>query len=298
MEMPGVGGGVRVLVDHHVDAGGARGVDHRERAHAGAPHRLPHHLVVGEHHRDPGAPADLDRLGYALDQAQPLLAQVRGVDPAGVGRRPRERDDLVDLREGAGEVAQTGREPPGPLGHRLRDHRLHPRELLGGRRPVVQRHDPLADGVVAGEEGHVHPHPQRLRAVEVGGERPGRAAVRPAERRGHALADVALGSGQLQQRVEVGVQVDEAGCDHLPVGLDHARGAGRVDRLAGDAHDAVAPDRDVRAEAGRSGAVHHGAAADQQVERPRVDRSEAFAAGGGEQDGQRNEEDSHRREEE
>ena len=76
---------------------------------------------------------------------------------------------------------------------------------------------------------------------------------------------MAFGVGQLEQRVEVGVEVDEAGRDDEAGGVDNASSTGRRDRLAGDEGNPVAGDGDVRPIAGGAGAVDDRPAGDHEV---------------------------------
>mgnify|MGYP003694434243 CR=1 FL=1 len=77
-------------------------------------------------------------------------------------------------------------------------------------------------------------------------------------------------------RVVVGMDVDEAGRDHEPVGVD--RLCGGAFRLA-ERGDAAAPDPDVATHAWPSRAVDHGAAPDDEIEVHRSGAREAVELG-------------------
>ena len=81
---------------------------------------------------------------------------------------------------------------------------------------------------------------------------------------GDALAHLALGLGIDRQReVGMGLDVDEAGRDREPVGVDHLGGVAA--RFAADRGDAAVADGDVARLARGAAAVEQQAAADQDV---------------------------------
>lgn len=63
---------------------------------------------MGEDHRDDRPSPDLHRFAHAFEEAQAFLAQMRGVDASVAGSDGRERHDLVQLGERAGQVLQPG----------------------------------------------------------------------------------------------------------------------------------------------------------------------------------------------
>ena len=63
------------------------------------------------------------------------------------------------------------------------------------------------------------------------------------------------------------MRIDEPGCDDQPADIDHSGHVPGIDRRqVVDRQDPVPEDADVRAAAGRAGAVHDGAAAEQEIE--------------------------------
>ena len=178
------------------------------------------------------------------------------------------------------------------------DHRL----LLVGRCLVPDRvgaHHPAAERAMTGEEGDVHPdgafepvevvaecppvprdalfergqrHPFDLRhhALQVLGvsfveRREGEAAVAAEDGRDTVERRRRRGRIPEQLRVVVGVRIDEPRSDDLPRAVDDlARGVVDLPHR----HDAAVGDPDVTRPSRCAGAVHEGAAAQQDVEHP------------------------------
>ena len=78
---------------------------------------------------------------------------------------------------------------------------------------------------------------------------------------------MALGSGKLEQRFEMGVQVYKARRYHEPRGVDHTRGVGRIQRGGGNAHNACADYGDICPNTRCAGAVDDGAMLNEDVVR-------------------------------
>ncbi len=136
-------------------------------------------------------------------------------------------------------------------------------EVLGGAGPV-----PRHAGLEGLERHALDPGQHAHEVVAVGGvvaERGDGEAAVAADDRGDAVQRRRRQRGVPEHlRVEVGVDVDEAGRDDLAGGVDALRrlGVGEV----GDGGDAVADDADIGAPTRRVGAVDHVAAGDDDVE--------------------------------
>ena len=258
--------GIGIDVGHHVHAGGARGIDHRERHNALAPHLLANCLVMCEHDWNVCAPADLYCFRDSFEKSKPFLAQVRGIDAAGIGCCLRECDNLLDVRVRTGNVEESSADPEGAVAHPLCDHVLHLGELGCGRRAIRFAHDGAADRVVPHQIGDVDADRLLLARQHVCRERPWGAAVRTTECQRDALRDGALCTGQFGERLEVGMKVDEAGCDNTTLRVDHASRVSARNRGTRNERDAVAGDGDVGAISRSTGSVDDCAASDQDVE--------------------------------
>ncbi len=133
-------------------------------------------------------------------------------------------------------------------------------EILLERAPVP-RH-PFFEGT----DGHAldaSKHVQQVVRV-LGTERRDREATVAAHHRRHSVQRRRRQRRVPEHlRVVVGMDVDEAGRDHLAVGFDRARRA--IVDLA-DGRDASVLDCDVRAVPGTPGAVDHRSVADDQIE--------------------------------
>jgi hypothetical protein len=145
---------------------------------------------------------------------------MRRVDAARLRRDLRQRDDFVRLRVEAGDVAQAGAHPERPFAHRLRDHRLHPRELARRRRAIRRSHHRAANRIVSGEKRDVDSERLPLERIEIRAERPRAAAVGPAECQSHTLHRRALRLRNVHHRIEVRVQIDEPRRDDQPARID------------------------------------------------------------------------------
>ena len=263
---------------------------------------------MGDLQPDGRLPGDAQRLGNRLEDLGLLVAHVGGVEAAGRGRHPAERDELIGLGEAPGRIFEPGRQPQRPAGHGLGDEGLHPLELFGRGRPVVVAHGRGPHGPVTDEGGVVQGRSRLLDAAQKApgvppvelepvflrqvrphllesllGDRERRAAALAADERGHPLADGALGPG-IDEKTDVGVvvDVDEAGRDGQTVGDDPGPGP-RLGDLA-DEPDRAVDDADVRPDGRPSRAVVDRAARDEQVEVLALGATledEAGAAGGG-----------------
>ena len=92
------------------------------------------------------------------------------------------------------------------------------------------------------------------------------AAVEARDERRDALAQKVLRQGVVDDReLHVRVLVDEAGRDDEAVGVENYGRLVGGDAVPVDADDALAPDRDVRAEASAAGPVHDGPVLDDDV---------------------------------
>ena len=97
--------GVGVLIRDHHHAPRPRGIDHLERLGARAPTTGTIDLQVGDLNSGSGDLADPDRLGDRFFERRPLVAHVRGVDPALIRRDARELDHLRTWSRCRGRIA-------------------------------------------------------------------------------------------------------------------------------------------------------------------------------------------------
>jgi hypothetical protein len=283
----GRGGEVRILVSRDIDALAPGILHHHEAVDDPAPVPRVASLVVRDLHRQLRLAADLDRFGDRVEQAVGRVADVAHVDAVVAGDDLGQGDDLRRVGVGARRVDQAGGHAEGAGFHALGDQPLHRGQLVSSRLPAVVSHGTTADGPVADhrrdvegrmaavDRGHVvsHAAPGELEAA---GEVGVHAFVAPADQGsggrtaladdfgGHALADLALGARMLKDAdVGVGMDVDEARSERLPLSVDHAlcrRAAELADRL-----DAVSGHRDLAVRPGVAAAVMDAGVLDQQI---------------------------------
>ena len=295
-------GGVGVGVGEDGDAVLARRLDEVQRRPLLGPVRVAGRLEVRDLDARPGLAADLDRLRHRLEEPRLLVADVRGVEAAPARDEARQIDDLRGRGVAPGYVLEARREAERPLVERFLERAGDRAGLLRAQRPVHVSHGVRAQRPVPGEQGVVDGETRLLHAGEVGrdvrpvgrdpvalpllhalghpepGERGGGAAAVAGQLRRHALAGAAV-RGRVREDVRVGVRVDvdEAGGDVKPRGVDHAPTLLRGD-LA-ERRDAVADDADVGPEGRRAGAVEHGSSAHDEVERGRCGDARRAAEG-------------------
>ena len=283
---------VRVDVEEDVDPVVAGGVEHREQLGPVPPALGPVDGEVAELHRDPGLSSDVDRLGHGGSFVGGDCSRVRRVQGAVRRQHPRQRGHLVEVAVGARHVGEPGAHAERALLEHAFEVALHAGQLGGSRRPLVDAHRGDTQRAVAGQRGHVDGQPALVQGIGVAVEvRPPRrqrcggarqvvgveveALGLDRERReravaddlgGHPLAQLALaGAVGHQGEVGVGVDVDEAGADHAPGGVDVAD-RGDVGAERPDGGDPAAGDGDVTGPSGASGAVDDAGIADDQVE--------------------------------
>ena len=223
---------------------------------------------------------------------------MRGEEPAELadGRAQREQLGVVGVH--AGGVGEPGRQADGPLGHRGAHDLLHRHDVVGARRHVLPPADQRPDHAVRDQVGRVAGDAPTLETtvepVEVLPDgAPGEVEVRrigvPAgdllaehgqrvvvDRRvgqavlaqqlgRHPLADLGQVVGLQQDlQVGVGVHVDETGCEHEAVGVEHAVGGRRGAARGQDRGDPRAVDEHVGAVAGALRPVDDGGGADER----------------------------------
>ena len=165
------------------------------------------------------------------------------VDLVGGGRPVGLADDVV---------AQSARPDEGADVDRRR-RALEPGEVLGQGAPVLHDLEEIVGRLAIGQHLVVHRRNRHALAGDLGGD---------------ALGDLA-GGAAVHQHVELRLaeQVDEARRHHLSGGVD--AGSGRGPREIANRGDAIADDADIAAEPRRSGAVHHAAVRDHEIEGPR-----------------------------
>ena len=282
------GGGLRIRGDQQRRPDGAS----RRQAVAGGEEE--HHgreriVDVRRALQDPAA------LAQDVDEVPPLV-------PPGVGGRQcagavAVTVELVDGRVHPGHAQHAGVE--GAV-----EHLGHPAQFRAGRerpgvRGAAQAHHRGAQVRVAQEGGDVGAQGQGIEAFDVplglgpvlevlqgrddvlaghgldaaeqvggvlgaGVDRRHRAAAQ--DRGGDAVPDGLAEAGiEEDLGVVVRVDVDEAGEDPFPAGVDHLGAAGLVERLARDGGDAVADDAEVGRPRLRTGAVEPQSVADDEV---------------------------------
>ena len=140
----------------------------------------------------------------------------------------------------------------------------HLLELRRRRRAIDLADHLAAHRALADEAGEVRRDARGGHLGEKRRERNRRSAVRAFDERRDALPHVVVGRRHLEDAAaRVRVDVDEAGRDDQPVGVDHARRLARDARR--DARDGVAAHRDVAAIPGTRRAVDDAGVADDQV---------------------------------
>ncbi len=245
---------------------------------------------VGDLQGNARLPGRGDGFVQGLEQLLALVPHVGGIDALVPGRRPAQLDELPGLGEGAGSVFQAARKAERPGGHGPLDQKRHPLELLGLWWTVVEAHDrppnhPLADEsrIVDGrprllqpgqKSGGIAPgQVQAMDFLEVGlilladriADGKGGASAVPADERRDPLPDRALGLG-IDQKLDIGVgmDIDEPGTDHQPLGVDEAQAASGRDR-PDDRHPSRL-DPQVRGQSLGPGPVDEGPVLDDQVQ--------------------------------
>ena len=144
-------GEVRIRVEGHVDAVGARGVDHREQlGRPAAVHRVAE-VGVREVERHSGATDDLDAGGVRLERVEAVVAVMRGVEPTVLSHDLAELDELVVRGVHARRVRKACGEPDGPLLEPFGQESLHVKELVGRRGAIVEPHRDHAERAVRDE---------------------------------------------------------------------------------------------------------------------------------------------------
>ncbi len=283
----GRAGGVGVHVGADRETLLACGFDARDQRPELGPVRRASRLEVVDLGPQLRAPGDVDQLVDGLEQPIALAAHVADVHAA-VGRGGlAQRDQLVGPGvEGRG-VDQRRAHAERAFLHRLPDERLHPREFLGRRRPVVVIELVHAHGGRADEGRDVQGHPALLEVREILAQRgPADVELEVAllfehlllhllVERTHrlalaedlerdALASVRETARVDDQRVDrPGEHVDEARRDRAPGRVDLEP---RAPRDVADGDDPVAADRDVADTGLPAGAVDDRAVADDEIE--------------------------------
>ena len=277
----------------------ARAASSTAMASPARPHtaRAPH-LRCETWSRAPAAPASRAARTVAIDSASDANRPAPSLRMCVAYRPPRRAaavtscDELVGVGVDPGRVDQPGRQPERAGVQRGLDLAHHRRALRLGCRSRLGAHHGPANRPVPDEERDIQPERLGRDGVQVLAERPpARDQLVRSQRQldelppgiGDRRERVPAVAGQLgreplaqvaderaideQRAVRVPVRVDESGRDDEPAGVDHLRDVARVDRReVVDREDPVAQDPDVRAATGRSGAIHDGAAAQEQVE--------------------------------
>ena len=266
----------------------------RGRGRRQLPKRLAHaapigacaHLQMEDDHRKVAVLANAQRLVERVEEVEALAADMRHVEPALLACDLGERNEFIGRGKRARHVDECARESERAVVHGARHHLLHARQLVGGRRPVVQADDLAAherrrneraqvDGDTAGREsGEVLVEGGPVHRQAGARERFGARGLGRPERRGVALADDLAGDALAQMTLAVAVNqercarlalnVDEAGADDASGGVDHGRGRRRGEIAEG--HDAVAAYAHVGPEPWRAAAVDELPAAHDHVE--------------------------------
>ena len=231
-----------------VDAALPQGVQVGQQAGGGPEHGGPR-LHVGHVAGHPGALGHGGDLGHGLGDPLRLVADVAGVDAAEGGDHLAEGDELVQRGVGPGGVGQAAGEADGAVLHGPGGELPHALHLRRRRLAVVPAHGRHPHVPVAHEGGHVGADALVLQAGEVAVEAgpvaleaAGHGRVQgavvglvvPGRRRRHAAVADDLGGDPLghggggaalhqEGEVGVGVDVDEAGGDEAPGGIDPGR---------------------------------------------------------------------------
>ena len=189
-------------------------------------------LDMGDVDRQPSLAADGDRLVHRRrepDRIGRFVAQVTVVNAAPHTRFLRQRGHFPGRREALRRVEQAGRKAERALAHPRRDHLPHPRQLVGGGRPVRVADHRAADRAEAHIGGIVDPHGPALGAAEHCRDVQIAPAVIADEGGRHPLHEESgdqpgpgVGIGQLI--ADMGVGIDESGRDDHAVRVDHPRG--------------------------------------------------------------------------
>ena len=104
-------------------------------------------------------------------------------------------DDLLCLRESAGDVLESRAQPDGARLHLPADKGFHSIKFLVCGAAVLVAHDLTADGVVPDECGEVDRHAIGFEFTEQVFQRKAGAAAIPADHRSHSLKQVIFGVG-------------------------------------------------------------------------------------------------------
>ena len=239
--------------------------------------------------RHPGALGHGGDLGHGLGDPLRLVADVAGVDAAEGGDHLAEGDELVQRGVGPGGVGQAAGEADGAVLHGPGGELPHALHLRRRRLAVVPAHGRHPHVPVAHEGGHVGADALVLQAREVAVEAgpvaleaAGHGRVQgavvglvvPGRRRRHAAVADDLGGDPLghggggaafhqEGEVGVGVDVDEAGGDEAPGGVDGGSGRGPGEIANGG--DAAVLDGHVGGARRGAGAVEEAASGDEQI---------------------------------
>ena len=248
---------IRINVGRHILPVRTRLPDRRDQLRHLPPKLLIRQLEVNNIHRHPGALPDRNGLRHGFENALPLGAHVRGINPA-IGRRGlTHRDQRIGVDPRSRRPAQRTRHTQRPLLHRLPHQRFHPRQFRRRRRPRLLPPHLRPDLARPHIRPDIRRNPllqqQREVALEVSPSllavgRRGRTAFAENHRR-HALTDHALRIAVRQQRV-IGmvVDIDKTGRDNFPGGVDHALRLRA--RQISQRGDLPVPNRDVAQERG------------------------------------------------
>ena len=225
-------------------------------------------LVVRDHQLAAGMVGDVDGLLDRFVHRLEVVARVGDIRSAEACRRRGQRLDLFGRGVDGWRIVETGAEAEGAVGDRLRHGVLHQRCLRFVRGAVGDRHDALAQGRVADEQGGVGGDAALFQFGDIVGEaveaeillaadqgegwrrwtvqqQGGKADPAIAgDHRRHALADLRVHAVRRQQcAVIMRVHIDEARRHDLARGIDLLHAA-RVAKPA-DGGDPVAGNGDV-----------------------------------------------------
>ena len=219
----------------------------------------------------------LDRLGYV----RPFVANVACVHALVARGFLRQHKHLFGVRISTGHVDQAGRKAHGAGLHGAGDHFFHPGDL--GRRgfAVGFSHRDAADVVVPDQGSYVGSGPGGFEAgkevgqiglgvAAVSGDEGGDSVANEVLRERHLLDCAQRAVADLQ--IDVRVDIDEAGSQHMPAGIDGAGGAGGSEFA--DGRDLAAGDGDIARDGGAAGTVRDAGVTDQEI-----------VVGGGEREG-------------
>ncbi len=236
---------------------------------------------MGDLHRDPGEPPDVQRFFDGGDQLVVFVAHVRRVRQSGPPEGSRQGGQFLEVGKPPGDVLEPGRDAAGAGRERRFGTAPHLVHLLGRGGPVLVADHEVANGSVAHHARQVDCRPLPLQPREessqiadselepvpfsialshpgggLGIPRADRAAVLAGDLGRDPLADLAFGERAHEEiEIRVRMDVDEAGRHRQSLYRD--LDGGRSADPSRDLGDAVARDQDVRLDGRCAGAIEH-----------------------------------------